>query len=81
MKKAIVCAAAATALAVAGRAAASLAPWTFVGPGVSCPVVSQFSGGVLHLSRSLDSKPRVPRRARAPAGDLGDRDQVIVEIE
>jgi hypothetical protein len=40
------------ALAFAGSAAAALTPWTFLGPGVSCPVVSTFSNGVLHLEKN-----------------------------
>jgi hypothetical protein len=40
------------ALALAGTAAASLAPWTFVGTGASCPVVSTFSNGTLHLEKN-----------------------------
>jgi hypothetical protein len=51
MKKLIVAAVAATALALAGTAAAALVPWTFVGPGVVCSPTSTFSAGVLHLSK------------------------------
>jgi len=51
MKKLILIAAAAGALALAGTAGAALVPWTFVGPGASCSPTSTFSGGVLHLSK------------------------------
>jgi hypothetical protein len=40
------------ALAFSGAAAAALAPWTFVGPGATCPVVSTFTNGVLHLEKN-----------------------------
>jgi hypothetical protein len=40
------------ALALAGTAAAALVPWTFVGTGASCPVVSTFGNGVLHLEKN-----------------------------
>ena len=40
------------ALALAGTAAAALAPWTFVGTGSSCPVVSTYNNGVLHLEKN-----------------------------
>jgi hypothetical protein len=40
------------ALVFAGSAAAALTPWTFVGPGVTCPVVSTFDNGVLHLEKN-----------------------------
>ena len=52
MKKLVFFAAAAAALAVAGTAAAALAPWTFVGTGTTCPVVSTYSNGVLHLEKN-----------------------------
>jgi hypothetical protein len=52
MKKLIVGAVAAAALAAAGTAGAALAPWTFNGPGVTCPVVSTFANGVLHLEKN-----------------------------
>jgi hypothetical protein len=51
MKKLIVVATAAAALALTGTAAAALAPWTFVGPGAACSPTSTFSNGVLHLSK------------------------------
>ena len=51
MKKLILIAAAAGALALAGTAGAALVPWTFVGAGASCSPTSTFSGGVLHLSK------------------------------
>jgi hypothetical protein len=51
MKKLILAAAAAVALALAGSAGAALAPWTFVGTGEVCSPTSTFSGGVLHLSK------------------------------
>jgi len=51
MKKLILIAAAAGALALAGTAGAALVPWTFAGPGASCSPTSTFSGGVLHLSK------------------------------
>ena len=43
---------AALALAFASSAAAALGPWTFVGTGASCPVVSTFHDGVLHLEKN-----------------------------
>ena len=52
MKRLVFFATAAAALALAGTAAAALVPWTFVDTGVSCPVVSTFSGGVLHLEKN-----------------------------
>jgi hypothetical protein len=51
MKKLILAATAAAALALAGTAAAALVPWTFVGAGAICAPTSTFSGGVLHLSK------------------------------
>src|SRR6266498_785621 len=51
MKKLILAATAAAALALAGTAAAALVPWTFVGAGATCSPTSTFSGGVLHLSK------------------------------
>lgn len=51
MRKLILFATAAAALALAGTAAAALVPWTFVGPGAVCSPTSTFSGGVLHLSK------------------------------
>jgi len=52
MKRLVLVAAVAGALALAGTAAAALSPWTFVGPGVTCPVVSTYSNGVLHLEKN-----------------------------
>jgi hypothetical protein len=52
MKRLVFCAAAVAALALAGTAAAALVPWTFVGTGVTCPVVSTYSNGVLHLEKN-----------------------------
>jgi len=52
MKRMIVIAAALGALVFAGTAVAALSPWTFVGSGVTCPVVSTFSNGVLHLEKN-----------------------------
>jgi hypothetical protein len=49
MKRLVLLSAVVAALALAGAAAAALAPWTFVGTGATCPVVSTFSNGVLHL--------------------------------
>ena len=52
-KKTIVTLVVVAAMAVtAGTAAAALAPWTFVGAGATCPVVSTFSNGVLHLEKN-----------------------------
>jgi hypothetical protein len=51
MKKLILAAVAATALALAGSAAAALVPWTFIGPGAICSPTSTFSSGALHLSK------------------------------
>jgi hypothetical protein len=51
MKKLILMAAMVAALALAGTAAAALAPWTFVGTGATCSPTSTVSGGVLHLSK------------------------------
>jgi hypothetical protein len=55
MKKWILGAAAVGALMLAGSAAAALTPWTFVGPGTTCPVVSTFSNGVLHLEKNCST--------------------------
>ena len=52
MRKLVLTAAAVAALAFAGTAAAALTPWTFTAPGVTCPVVSTFSNGVLHLEKN-----------------------------
>jgi hypothetical protein len=52
MKRMIVIAAALGALVFAGSAVAALVPKTFVGTGVTCPVVSTFSNGVLHLEKN-----------------------------
>ena len=51
MKRSIVLAVVATALVLAGTAAASLSPWTFRDTGVTCAVSSTFSNGALHLSK------------------------------
>lgn len=51
MKKLILIATAAAALALAGTAGAALVPWTFVGTGAVCSPTSTFSGGVLHLAK------------------------------
>jgi len=55
MKRLAITAAAVAALAFAGSAAAALTPWTFVGPGVTCPVVSTFGNGVLHLEKNCST--------------------------
>ena len=55
MKRLIFFTAVVAALAVASTAAAALAPWTFVGTGSSCPVVSTFSNGVLHLEKNCST--------------------------
>src|SRR6266540_6731736 len=52
MKRLVTIAVAVAALAFAGTAAAALQPWTFVGTGVTCPVVSTFNNGVLHLEKN-----------------------------
>jgi hypothetical protein len=52
MRRLVLLSAVAAALALAGTAAAALAPWTFVGTGETCPVVSTFSNGVLHLEKN-----------------------------
>ena len=67
MRKWIVAAVAAGALVVAGSAAAALSPWTFVGTGVTCPVVSTFSNGVLHLEKNCTT----PTNASAGATITG----------
>lgn len=51
MRRLVFLTAAVAALALAGTAAAALVPWTFVGTGSSCPVVSTYSNGVLHLEK------------------------------
>jgi hypothetical protein len=43
------------ALAFAGTAAAALEPWTFVDTGVTCPVVSTYGNGVLHLEKNCST--------------------------
>src|SRR5262245_30528490 len=55
MKRLAMTAAAVAALAFAGSAAAALTPWTFVGPGTTCPVVSTFGNGVLHLEKNCST--------------------------
>jgi hypothetical protein len=52
MKRLVFLAPVVASLALAGTAAAALAPWTFVDTGVTCPVVSTFSSGVLHLEKN-----------------------------
>ena len=52
MKRLAFLAATVAALALAGTAAAALSPWTFVDTGATCPVVSTFSNGVLHLEKN-----------------------------
>ena len=67
MKKWIILAVSAGALALAGSGAAALAPSTFLGPGVTCPVVSTFSNGVLHLEKNCST----PTNASAGATITG----------
>jgi hypothetical protein len=55
------------ALAFASTAAAALVPWTFVGSGVTCPVVSTYSNGVLHLEKNCTT----PTNASAGASITG----------
>jgi hypothetical protein len=55
MKRLVLIAASVAALAFAGTAAAALSPWTFLGAGVSCPVVSTYSNGVLHLEKNCST--------------------------
>ncbi len=55
MKRLVLIAASVAALAFAGTAAAALSPWTFLGTGVSCPVVSTFNNGVLHLEKNCST--------------------------
>jgi hypothetical protein len=74
MKRLISLAVAVTALALAGTAAAALSPWTFLGPGVSCPVVSTFSNGVLHLEKNCST----PTVASAGATITGLQGQTFV---
>jgi hypothetical protein len=52
MKRLVLLSAVVAALALAGTAAAALVPWTFVDTGATCPVVSTFSNGVLHLEKN-----------------------------
>ncbi|HEY4413072.1 MAG TPA: hypothetical protein VGN06_08760 [Gaiellaceae bacterium] len=52
MKRLVFLTAAIAALAIAGSAAAALSPWTFVGTGSTCPVVSTYTNGVLHLEKN-----------------------------
>jgi hypothetical protein len=52
MRRFLTLAVAAAALAFTGTAAAAITPWTFVGPGATCSVVSTFQGGVLHLEKN-----------------------------
>src|SRR6266536_6668813 len=51
MKKLILAATVAAALALTGTAAAALVPWTFVAPGAVCSPTSTFSSGVILLSK------------------------------
>jgi len=73
MKRLISLAVAVTALALAGTAAAALSPWTFVGNGVTCPVVSTFSNGVLHLEKNCTT----PTNASAGATITGLQGQTF----
>ena len=52
MKRLIVLACAVAALVLASTAAAALVPWTFVASGSTCPVVSTYANGVLHLEKN-----------------------------
>jgi hypothetical protein len=67
MKRITLVAAVVAALAFAGSAAAALVPWTFVGSGASCSVVSTFSNGVLHLEKNCST----PTNASAGASITG----------
>jgi len=73
MKRLTSLAVAVTALALAGTAAAALSPWTFVGNGVTCPVVSTFSNGVLHLEKNCTT----PTNASAGATITGLQGQTF----
>jgi hypothetical protein len=55
MNRLAVVAAVIAALALSGTAAAALVPWTFVDTGVTCPVVSTYSNGVLHLEKNCST--------------------------
>jgi hypothetical protein len=55
MKRITLVVAVVAALAFSGTAAAALVPWTFVDTGVTCPVVSTFSNGVLHLEKNCST--------------------------
>jgi hypothetical protein len=68
MRKIIITAIAALALALAGTAGAALAPGTFESPAGVCPGVSAvFSGGVLHLAKPCPT----PTNASAGADITG----------
>jgi len=56
MNRIAIAAAFVAALALAGTAAAALEPWTFVGTGVTCPVVSTYGNGVLHLEKNCSTE-------------------------
>jgi len=73
MKRLISLAVLVAALAFAGSAAASLSPWTFLGPGVQCPVVSTFSNGTLHLEKNCTT----PTNASAGATITGLQGQTF----
>jgi hypothetical protein len=73
MKRLVSVAFAVAALAFASTAAAALTPWTFVGPGVSCPVVSTFANGVLHLEKNCTT----PTNASAGATISGHAGQTF----
>ena len=73
MKRLISLAVAVAALALAGSAAAALSPWTFVGTGVQCPVVSTFSNGTLHLEKNCTT----PTNASAGATITGLQGQTF----
>ena len=70
MRRLVMTAAAVAALAFAGSATAALTPWTFVAPGVSCPVVSTFSNGVLHLEKNCTT-PTVASAGATISGVAG----------
>src|SRR5215467_9547362 len=73
MKRLISLAVLVAALALAGSAAAALSPWTFVGTGVQCPVVSTFSNGTLHLEKNCTT----PTNASAGATITGLQGQTF----
>jgi len=68
MKKVILLAAVAAALALAGTAAAALTPWTYDPGNTGCPS-SSYSGGVLHLVKNCATATNASAGASVTGGE------------